>query len=261
MAASLSSIPWRMISIPSSATRIFTMCELRMRDQAEAVARLLPEPDAHARRGRGTAWSRSPGCRGRCRRRSARRPRRRGSARSAGSAVEDRRKAMRSGSWVFEDLRPVSDLGLRSKTIRPRDVSPILVYPRSSALRGSRRVRFANDQRFDGAVAPQTGLSWGFGRSGQGLPSAAVPTTSVMSIRPTGLPSASTTGSSLIFRSAMIATASDHHRPRPAPCSGRLVITCADRAVQLVVAAPLEQPGQVAVGEDARQPALPRRPA
>ena len=33
--------------MPSSAARIFTHVRAALRDQAEAVARLLPEPDAH----------------------------------------------------------------------------------------------------------------------------------------------------------------------------------------------------------------------
>ena len=78
---------------------------------------------------------------------------------------------------------------------------------------------------------------------------------SVMSISPTGLPAASTTGSSLIFRSAMISTASDTIEP-VGTVVGRLVITCADRAVEGFVAAAFEQPGQIAIGENAAQDAV-----
>ena len=73
-----------------------------------------------------------------------------------------------------------------------------------------------------------------------------------MSIKPTGVPPASITGSSLIFRSAMIAIASTIIEPR-GTVHGWRGHHVADRVVEGRVAPALEQPGQVAVGENARQ--------
>ncbi len=76
-----------------------------------------------------------------------------------------------------------------------------------------------------------------------------------MSSKPTGRPAASTTGSSLILCRRSISTASTTRVP-----SGTVIGSArhdlADRPIQGGVAALLEQPGQVAVGEQAAQPAV-----
>ena len=84
--------------------------------------------------------------------------------------------------------------------------------------------------------------------------SALRPTTSVTSTSPTGRPLLSTTGSSLNFRCRQqrdrVADArAAGHRRRLA------TITSANRPIERRFVAPLEQPGQVAIGEQARQPA------
>ncbi len=73
-----------------------------------------------------------------------------------------------------------------------------------------------------------------------------------MSIMPTGRPSASTTGSSLILRSAMMATASSIIEPcGTVQRSGGHHF--ADRPVERRVALVLEQPRQIAVGKQPGQ--------
>ena len=75
------------------------------------------------------------------------------------------------------------------------------------------------------------------------------PIRSVRSIRPTRRPPRSTTGSSLIFRAFIASTASASVAPtRDLDRVGRHHL--ADRPVEVGLAALLEEPGQVAVGED-----------
>ena len=81
------------------------------------------------------------------------------------------------------------------------------------------------------------------------------PSTSVTSIRPTGRPSPSTTGNSLIFRAGQYRHRVGH--PRAQGDRQRMRgHQPPDRPVQLGVAAALEEPGQIAIGKNPREPAV-----